>query len=39
MKFDPFGTAWRDMSREEASLAVERVAKVREAVGRLTGVR
>jgi galactonate dehydratase len=33
MKFDPFGTAWRDLSRDETALAVERVAKVREAVG------
>src|SRR4051812_31151355 len=33
LKFDPFGTAWKDMPREEAELAIERVAAVREAVG------
>ena len=33
MKFDPFGIAWQEMSREELQLPVERVAKVREAVG------
>jgi galactonate dehydratase len=34
MKFDPFGVAWRDMSPDENEQAVERVARVREAVGR-----
>jgi galactonate dehydratase len=33
MKFDPFGTAWKDLSTEEMAAAVECVAKVREAVG------
>ncbi len=33
MKFDPFGTAWKDMSADESDAAVEIVAKVREAVG------
>ena len=33
MKFDPFGTAWKDLAREEAEAAVDRVAAVREAVG------
>jgi galactonate dehydratase len=33
MKFDPLGTAWREMSREEMEEAVELVAAVREAVG------
>ena len=33
MKFDPFGTAWKEMSADEADAAVETVAKVREAVG------
>jgi galactonate dehydratase len=33
LKFDPFETAWKDLSREEAEAAVERVAAVREAVG------
>ncbi|HTM55762.1 MAG TPA: mandelate racemase/muconate lactonizing enzyme family protein [Pirellulales bacterium] len=33
MKFDPFGTAWRVLSRDELAMALERVAKVREAVG------
>src|SRR5579871_6657718 len=33
LKFDPFGTAWKDLAPEEAEAAVERVAAVREAVG------
>ena len=33
MKFDPFGTAWKEMSADESDAAVEIVAKVREAVG------
>jgi galactonate dehydratase len=33
LKFDPFGTAWKDMALEEAEAAVERVAAVRGAVG------
>lgn len=38
MKFDPFGTAWRDLSDEDSELAVERVAAVREAVGERVGL-
>src|SRR5262245_58438833 len=33
LKFDPFGTAWKDISEEEAELATAIVAAVREAVG------
>jgi galactonate dehydratase len=33
LKFDPFGTAWKDMAPEEAEAAIERVAAVRGAVG------
>ncbi|HEX3726905.1 MAG TPA: galactonate dehydratase [Pirellulales bacterium] len=33
MKFDPFGTAWKEMSGDEIDAAVERVALIREAVG------
>jgi galactonate dehydratase len=33
LKFDPFGTAWKDMSRAESDSAVECVAAVRGAVG------
>jgi galactonate dehydratase len=33
LKFDPFGTAWKTLTRDEAEAAVERVAAVREAVG------
>ncbi len=33
LKFDPFGTAWKDMENEERELAIERVAVVRETVG------
>jgi galactonate dehydratase len=33
LKFDPFGTAWKDMAPEDAEAAVERMAAVREAVG------
>src|SRR4051794_39626459 len=32
LKFDPFGTAWKDLSAEEEEAAVARVAAVREAV-------
>ena len=39
MKFDPFGTAWKEMSaRRNGRAAVERVAKVREAVGPKVGL-
>src|SRR5438552_3451463 len=38
LKFDPFGTAWKDLSAEEADAAVERVAAVREAVGPRVGL-
>ncbi len=33
MKFDPFGTAWKEMSREQMAEAERIVAAVREAVG------
>jgi galactonate dehydratase len=33
MKFDPLETAWLELSADEMAAAVERVAKVREAVG------
>jgi galactonate dehydratase len=33
LKFDPFGTAWKDLTPEESEAAVEAVAAVREAVG------
>jgi galactonate dehydratase len=38
LKFDPFGTAWKDMTAEESDLAVERVAAVRAAVGPHIGI-
>lgn len=38
MKFDPFGTAWKEMSAEQADLAVDIVAAVREAVGPQIGL-
>jgi galactonate dehydratase len=33
LKFDPFGTAWKELTREQAEAAEEVVAAVREAVG------
>jgi len=33
LKFDPFGTAWKDLSPEESDAAIDRIAAVREAVG------
>lgn len=33
LKFDPFGTAWKDPTTEEGEAAVDRVAAVRDAVG------
>jgi galactonate dehydratase len=33
LKFDPFGTAWKELTAEEAEAAVDRVAAVRAAVG------
>lgn len=33
MKFDPFGTAWKDLAEDERESAIETVARVREAVG------
>jgi galactonate dehydratase len=33
LKFDPFGTAWKDLSAAESEAAVATVAAVREAVG------
>src|SRR5690242_2940751 len=38
LKFDPFDTAWKDLSAEEAEAAVDRVAAVREAVGARVGL-
>jgi galactonate dehydratase len=38
LKFDPFGTAWKDMTADEAEAAVERVAAVRAAVGPRVGL-
>jgi galactonate dehydratase len=38
LKFDPFGTAWKDLSRAESEAAVECVAAVREAVGPHVGL-
>ena len=33
LKFDPFGTAWKEMTAEAGDLVIERAAAVREAVG------
>jgi galactonate dehydratase len=33
VKFDPFGTAWKELSYEESELAEELVAAVRQAIG------
>src|SRR5262249_6746147 len=33
VKFDPFGTAWKELSEDEEELAFEIVAAVRDAVG------
>jgi galactonate dehydratase len=33
LKLDPFGTAWKDLAREQAEAVVDTVAAVREAVG------
>lgn len=38
LKFDPFGTAWKDLSQDEMQAAEARVAAVREAVGADTEV-
>lgn len=38
MKFDPFGTAWKDLTAEDAEEAEQRVAAVREAVGPAAGL-
>jgi galactonate dehydratase len=38
LKFDPFGTAWKELSPSEAEAAVARVAAVRAAVGPHTGL-
>jgi galactonate dehydratase len=38
LKFDPFGTAWKEMSPEESDAAVERVAAVREGIGPKVGL-
>jgi galactonate dehydratase len=38
LKFDPFGTAWKDLSPEEAEAAVELVTAVHAAVGPQVGL-
>src|SRR5438094_553909 len=38
LKFDPFGTAWKDLSPEESETAAESVAAVRDAVGPAVGL-
>jgi galactonate dehydratase len=38
LKFDPFGTAWKDLTAEESERALDLVAAVREAVGRDVGL-
>jgi galactonate dehydratase len=38
LKFDPFGTAWKELSPEQSAAAVETVAAVREAVGPAVGL-
>ncbi len=38
LKFDPFGTAWKDMTKEDSEAAVELVSAVREAVGPKVGL-
>jgi len=38
LKFDPFGTAWKDLTPDQSEAAVELVAAVREAVGPEVGL-
>ncbi len=38
LKFDPFGTAWKELTDDERDLAVEIVSAVREAVGSQVGL-
>ncbi|HEX7446600.1 MAG TPA: mandelate racemase/muconate lactonizing enzyme family protein [Pirellulales bacterium] len=38
LKFDPFGTAWKELSNDEREAALARVAAVREAVGSRIGL-
>jgi galactonate dehydratase len=38
LKFDPFGTAWKDLTHQESEAAVDVVAAVREAVGPQVGL-
>lgn len=38
MKFDPFGTAWKELTPEESELATDIVAAVRQAVGPRVGL-
>jgi galactonate dehydratase len=38
LKFDPFGTAWKDMSPEEVEATIDLVAAVRDAVGPRIGL-
>jgi galactonate dehydratase len=38
LKFDPFGTAWKELTPEESEAAVDRMAAVRQAVGPRIGL-
>jgi galactonate dehydratase len=38
LKFDPFGTAWKELTPAESELAIDAVAAVREAVGPDVGI-
>jgi galactonate dehydratase len=38
LKFDPFGTAWKDLTADESEMVLDLVAAVREAVGRQVGL-
>jgi len=38
LKFDPFGTAWKELTPEESEAAIDRVAAVRQAVGPRVGL-
>jgi galactonate dehydratase len=38
LKFDPFGTAWKTLAKEDEELAVELVSAIREAVGPRIGL-
>jgi galactonate dehydratase len=38
LKFDPFGTAWKDMTAEEMEFSVELVGAIRETIGAQVGI-